>query len=158
MPSPPPPAASRLRNEYPWSSPAANYSLWTLQWLLALLFVFTGTIKLILPIAELTKQVPLPGLFLRFIAVAELFGAVGLILPWLLKIRRYLTALAACGLVVIMVGATVVSFLYVGVATALMPLTVGILLLLVTYGRSSFSSPATKLAPPVDFAPPRSTY
>ena len=44
---------------------------------------------------------PLPGLFLRFIGVAEVLGALGLILPKLLGIRPVLTLLAACGLVVI---------------------------------------------------------
>jgi hypothetical protein len=36
-------------------------ALWILQWLLAALFLFTGGIKLVLPIEEMTKQMPLPG-------------------------------------------------------------------------------------------------
>jgi acetyl-CoA acyltransferase len=47
-----------------------------------------------LPIAELAGPMPLPGPFLRFIGVAEVLGAVGLILPWLLRIRPSLTPLA----------------------------------------------------------------
>ena len=58
-----------------------------LQWLLGALFLFTGGIKLVLPIEEMRKQMPLAGLFLRFIGVAEVLGAIGLILPGLLRIR-----------------------------------------------------------------------
>ena len=121
-----------------WAKPGANYALWTIQTLLALLFVFTGVTKLILPIETMTKQVPLPGSFLRFIGVAELCGAIGLVLPWLLGIRRELTPLAALCLVVIMVGATTLTVSHVGVAAALLPFFVGILLLLVAYGRGSY--------------------
>ena len=88
-----------------------TYALWVIQGLLALLFLFAGGMKLILPVEEMTKQmpVPLPGLFLRFIAVVEVLGALGLILPGLLRIRPGLTPLAAAGLVIIMIGATMVT-------------------------------------------------
>src|SRR6266699_4038992 len=98
--------------------PGRTYTLWTVQGLLALLFLFTGGMKLVLPLAELTKQMPLPGLFVRFIGVAEVLGAIGLILPGLLRIRRDLTPLAAAGLVIIMVGATVVTLMIGGGVTA----------------------------------------
>ena len=58
-----------------------NRVLWVIQWLLAVLFLFAGGSKLILPVEEMTRQVPLPGAFLRFIGVAEILGAAGLILP-----------------------------------------------------------------------------
>jgi hypothetical protein len=78
---------------------------------------------------------PLPGLFVRFIAVCEVLGAIGLILPWLLRIRPGLTPLAAAGLVIIMIGATVYTLAAGDVASALMPLVVGILAVFVAYGR-----------------------
>ena len=71
--------------------------LWIVQGLLALLFVFAGGMKLVLPIEAMKGPIELPGLFLRFIGVAEVLGAVGLILPSLLRIRPGLTPLAACG-------------------------------------------------------------
>jgi hypothetical protein len=77
----------------------------------------------------------LPGLFLRFIGVAEVLGALGLVLPGLLRIRTWLTSFAAAGLVVIMIGATVVTVLGGSIAGALLPLTVGVLCAVVARGR-----------------------
>jgi DoxX-like protein len=115
-----------------------NYVLWIVQGLLALIFLFTGGTKLILPIEVLTEQTPLPGLFVRFLGVAEVLGAFGLILPGLLRIWPVLTPLAGSGLVIIMIGATVltlVGVVPVGAAMALIPLVIGILSAFVTYGR-----------------------
>lgn len=114
-----------------------NYSLWIVQGLLALLFLFTGGTKLILPIEILTAQTPVPlsGLFVRFLGVAEVLGAIGLILPGLLRIWVDLTPLAAAGLVIIMTGATVLTLVGGGGALALIPLVVGLLAALVAYGR-----------------------
>ena len=116
-----------------------TYVLWIVQGLLALLFLFTGGIKLVLPLEVLTEGTPLPGLFVRFLGVAEVLGAIGLILPGLLGIRPRLTPLAACGLVIIMIGATVLTLAGVvpggGVAPVLIPLVVGLLSAFVAYGR-----------------------
>jgi DoxX-like family len=112
-----------------------NYTLWTVQWLLALLFLWAGGVKLVLPLEMLQGPVALPGLFVRFIGVAEALGAIGLILPWLLRIRPVLTPLAASGLVIIMIGATVITLIGGGGAFALMPATVGILAASIAYGR-----------------------
>lgn len=119
-----------------------NAALWTVQGLLALVFVFTGGMKLILPIAVMAAQmpVPLPGLFLRFLGVAELMGALGLILPRFSRIQPGLTPLAAGGLLIIMVGATVITLLGGEGAAALMPLIVGLLCAFVAYGRGTRNS------------------
>jgi len=114
-----------------------NVALWIVQGLLAALYVFSGGMKLVLPIEKMMDPaVPLPGLFLRFIGVCELLGAIGLILPSLLRIRPGLTPLAAAGLVVIMIGATVITLAYIGIASALIPFVVGILAAFIAYGRS----------------------
>ncbi len=114
-----------------------NYALWIVQGLLALIFLFSGGMKLVMPLEVLTEQMPLPGLFVRFIGVAEALGAVGLILPGLLRIRPGLTPLAAAGLVIIMIGATVLTLAGGDVALALIPLVVGLLSGFVAYGRWS---------------------
>jgi uncharacterized membrane protein YphA (DoxX/SURF4 family) len=121
-----------------------NYALWIIQVLLALLFLFTGGTKLVLPIEEMTKQIAMPGWFLRFIGVCEVLGAIGLILPWLLRIRPSLTPVAAAGLVIIMIGAIVTTLATAGVATALIPLAVGILAAFVAYGRWRLTPLSTK--------------
>ena len=112
-----------------------TYALWIVQGLLALLFLFAGGMKLVQPIEVLTAQMPLPGLFVRFIGVAEVLGAIGVILPGLLRIRPGLTPLAAAGLVIIMIGATALTLAGGDVALALIPLVVGLLSAFVAYGR-----------------------
>lgn len=112
-----------------------TYALWIVQALLGALFVFGGGMKLVLPIEEMTKDIAMPGAFLRFIGVVELLGGLGLVLPGLFRIRPGLTPLAAAGLVIIMVGATVITLKTGSVAMALMPLVVGLLAAFVAWGR-----------------------
>jgi hypothetical protein len=113
----------------------SNVMLWTAQGLLAVLFLFAGISKLVLPLDQMAGPVALPGFFLRFLGVAETLGAIGLILPGLLKIRPALTPVSAAGLVIIMIGATVVTGLGGPAAMALIPLTIGLLAGTVAYGR-----------------------
>jgi uncharacterized membrane protein YphA (DoxX/SURF4 family) len=108
-------------------SKRTNITLWILQGLSAALFVFAGAMKFVMPIEEMTKQIPFPGWFLHFIGVAEVLGGLGLILPGLFKVGLALTPLAAAGLVVIMIGATVVSFSTSGFVGALLPFVVGLI-------------------------------
>ncbi len=129
-----------------------SIALWTVQGLLALLFLFAGGMKLVLPVEAMTEQLELPGLFLRFIGVCEVLGALGLILPGLLRIRPGLTPLTAAGLVSIMIGATAVTAITMDPAMALMPLVVGLLAAFVAYGRWRLAplrgrSPASALLP-----------
>ena len=124
-------------------------ALWIVQGLLALLFLWAGGTKLVLPLEKLTGPIPLPGLFLRFIGMAEVLGAIGLILPGLLRIRPGLTPLAAAGLVLIMIGATVVTLAGGDIATAPIPLAAGLLSAFVAYGR-------WRLAPPRGSSRPNS--
>ena len=113
-----------------------NTALWIIQGLLALIFVVAGGVKLVVPMDQLVKQAPqFPGLFLRFIGVCEVLGAVGLILPGLLRIRPGLTPLAALGLIGIMIGATAVTAATGSVVQAIFPAAVGLLLVYVAYGR-----------------------
>ncbi len=112
-----------------------TYALWIVQGLLALLFLFAGVMKFIMSIEEMTRQIQMPAAFLWFIGVAEICGGLGLILPSLLRIRPGLTPLAAAGLVIIMIGATIVSLMIGPVALAAMPFVVGLLAAFVAYGR-----------------------
>lgn len=121
-----------------------TYVLWTIQVLLALLFLFAGSMKLIISPADLVKmgspnQVVLPGLFIQFIGVCEVLGALGLLLPSLLRIRPNLTPLAAVGLTIIVIGATAITIAGDGVGVAIVPFIVTLLCAFVAYGRSNLA-------------------
>jgi uncharacterized membrane protein YphA (DoxX/SURF4 family) len=120
-----------------------NIALWIIQVLLALLFLFSGGMKLIIPPDVMASmgppnQVYLPGLLIRFIGVCEVLGGLGLVLPGLLRIRRGLTPLAAVGLLIIMIGAVVLAVLGPGVTFGIVPGLTGVLLAVVAYGRRSW--------------------
>jgi uncharacterized membrane protein YphA (DoxX/SURF4 family) len=112
-------------------------TLWAIQILLALLFLFAGAAKFFMPVDEMTKGMPpaiASGSFIHFIGVCELLGGLGLVLPGLLQIKPGLTSLAAAGLVIIMIGATVLTIPQ-GVSMAAFPMLVGLLAAFVAYGR-----------------------
>jgi uncharacterized membrane protein YphA (DoxX/SURF4 family) len=118
-----------------------TYILWIIQVLLALLFLFAGGTKLVLPLDVMKSmgspnQIVLPGLLIRFLGVVEVLGALGLILPALLRIKPGLTPLAAAGLAVIMIGAVALTIAGDGVGAAIVPFVVGLLCAFVAYGRS----------------------
>ena len=120
-----------------------NVTLWVVQGLLAALFLFAGVMKLVVAPEAMAGPVALPTLFLRFIGVAETLGAIGLILPGLLRIHVELTPLAALGLSIIMAGATVVTVIGGAIAPAAVPVIVGVLALSVAYGRSASTQAVT---------------
>ena len=129
-----------------------NRALWIVQGLLAALFLFAGGMKLITPIEVLSAMSPFPGEFIRFIGICEVLGAVGLILPYALRILPGLTALAAAGLVVIMVGATVSTLAIGGGLLALPTLVLGLLAALVAHGRRPQSLPVGMTRPALRLA------
>ena len=113
-----------------------NILLWIIQAFLALLFIFAGSMKFVMPVEEMNRQAPvvLPGLFLHFIGVCEILGGLGLILPALPRLKPGLTPLAAAGLAIITLGATVIT-IKGGVALAVVPFVVCLLSIFVAYGR-----------------------
>jgi len=124
-------------------------ALWIVQGLLAAVFLFTGGMKLVLPLEKLAGPVALPGPFLRFIGASEVLGALGLILPGLLRVRPGLTPLAALGLVVIMIGATVITLVVGEIVAALISAVVGLLAAFVAYGRWRVAPHRGPSRPPV---------
>jgi hypothetical protein len=115
----------------------ANRLLWTAQTLAALLFLFAGATKFVLP-AEKLQQGPIVFslAFMYFIGACECLGAVGMLLPALTRIRTELTPLAATGLTIIMIGATTVSILAMGVVAGAFPAVVGLVTAAIAYGRT----------------------
>jgi hypothetical protein len=110
-------------------------ALWVVQGLVALVFLMAGSMKLVMPLEAMAMPVALPGWFLRVIGVAEVFGAIGLIVPSATRIRPALTTVAAGGLLVIMIGAAVVTLIGGGGVQALGPMIIGGLLVTIVHGR-----------------------
>ncbi len=113
-----------------------NVLLWVIQVLLGLFFALgSGLPKLLMPMETLPLPLPLPELFVRFIGAAEVLGGLGLILPGLLRIRQNLTPLAAAGLVLVLIGATVYQLAARQPESALFAVVLGLLTAFVAYGR-----------------------
>lgn len=117
-------------------------ALWTVQILLALVFFASGFMKLfafdqfVASAPALTDQ---RGL-VTFIGIAEVAGALGLILPALTKIYPILTTWAAVGLSTIMVLATGFHLYRGEVSHAVVTIILLALAAFVVFGRVSQSS------------------
>ena len=85
-----------------------NVALWVLQGLLAVAFLLHGRL-LLFPPANMVEQMnaSIPPAFRIFLGVAEVLAAIGLTLPGTTRIRPRLVSWAAAGLMIVMVGATV---------------------------------------------------
>lgn len=120
-------------------SKALNISLWTVQVLLAGLFLMAGSAKSFRPMTELVMTMPwtadVPYALVRFIGTCELLGAVGLLLPALTRIQPMLTAWAAFGLMVDMLLATAFHMMRGETQTAMIPFGLAILAAFVSWGR-----------------------
>jgi hypothetical protein len=116
-----------------------NVVLWVVQGLLAAAYLLAGGMKASRPVATLSKNMAwvsaVPVGLVRFIGVAELLGAVGLILPMLTNLAPWLTVAAAAGLVLVQVCA--IAFHVSRHETRVVPTNVVLLLLavLVLIGR-----------------------
>lgn len=92
-------------------SKTLNTALWAAQIFLALVFLITGAGKLFLPIENLYALIPwtkdVNSLPVRLIGFSEIIGSLGLILPSLLRIKPWLTPLAAIGIAVVMLLAII---------------------------------------------------
>jgi hypothetical protein len=98
----------------PQPSTTLRASLWLVQGLLGVLFVATGIWKLLTPLTELAAMIPwageVPRSFLLAIAVIDLLGGFGLLLPALTRIKPGLAVLAALGCALLQLCAIVFHF------------------------------------------------
>ncbi len=117
-------------------------ALWIVQVLLALVFLGSGLMKLLRPKEALLDKMgvlaPVSPLAIRGVALAEVLGAIGLVLPPLVGVAVGLVPWAAFGLACVMVGAMIAhgqraEWAQVGANAVLFLLAV-----FVMYGRSAY--------------------
>jgi hypothetical protein len=116
-----------------------HIALWIAQVLLFAMFAFAGFLKLTTPLGPLSQNIPwvieVPETLVRFIGLAELSGALGLLLPSLTRIKPALTPLAALGLAVVMILAVGFHVMRGELAVLGMPIVLGALAAFVAWGR-----------------------
>lgn len=90
---------------------AIHSILWVTQVILAATFIWAAAMKLFQPVEKLAAMWPwtdqIPGTLVKLTGVADLIGAIGLILPSLLRIRPRLTPIAAIGIILLMISASI---------------------------------------------------
>lgn len=118
-----------------------------IQGVLAAVFLFAGTSKLLMTPEQMQPPLGMPVAFLRFIGVAEIVGALGLVLPGIFRMARWLTSLAAAGLGLIMTGAVTVTWISGAFGPAVPPFVLGGLALTVAVARKPRGTP--ELADPL---------
>jgi len=114
-----------------------NRTLWVVQILLALFFGLASSLpKLLLPPEMLPPMpIPIPRALTIFIGLAELAGALGLILPGLTRIRPGLTPLAAAGLTLVCIGGAAYQVASGEIGNAVFAIVLGAICAFVGYGR-----------------------
>lgn len=112
-----------------------NVGLWIVQAVLAALFGFAGAMKFAPSGDQMAQQMGYSSGFMHFIGAAEVLGGLGLVLPGLLKIAKWLTPLAAMGLFIIMIGAVRATM---GSQQVAVPAVTGLLCLFVIWGRKAW--------------------
>ena len=115
-------------------------TLWILQVLLALAFLAAGAMKLVMPIADLHDALAwtadVPDVLVRLIGLAEVLGALGLVLPAATCIRPRLVVLAAAGLALDMAVATLFHLVRDEASAIPVTLILGAALVIVAWGRA----------------------
>lgn len=90
---------------------AINITLWIAQVLLAATFIWGGSMKLFQPIEKLSAMWPwtgqIPAALVKLTGIIDLSGAVGLILPSLLRSQPKLTPITAIGVIALMICASI---------------------------------------------------
>jgi len=93
-------------------SKVLNVSLWVAQSILAIMLLMAGVMKFTTSIEDQRKMEWAKHIsegFIHFVAIAELLGAVGLLLPSILKIKPRLTVWAAIGAAIVFVSALILN-------------------------------------------------
>ena len=108
-----------------------NILLWVLQVLLAAVFLAHGLL-LLMPPPDIAAQMlmSLPRWFWVFLGVAEVAAAIGLTLPGLSRVKPWLVAWAAGGIMIVMISATIYHVMRNEISSAVVTF---VLLLMATF-------------------------
>jgi uncharacterized membrane protein YphA (DoxX/SURF4 family) len=111
-------------------------AVWIGSSLLAVAFLVVGGGKLLSPASELQQVAQgVPVALLKLAGAAEVLGAIGLVVPAATRIVPVLTPIAATGLVLTMVGATITNIAVGEPASAVPTIVLGIFAALVAWAR-----------------------
>jgi hypothetical protein len=115
-----------------------NVFVWVVQALLAVMFALQGVFLISPPepMRLVFETLPFSRGFMVAIGILDVLGAIGLILPWALKILPQLTPLAAAGLTIIMIGAIVTHLVRGEIVQAIPALVIAVLTAFVVYART----------------------
>ena len=120
---------------------ALHLGLWVVQGLLGAMFLAVGAMKATQPIAVLVDTLgwpaAVPAALVRVIGVAELLGALGLILPAATRVKPMLTPLAGVGLAMVLLLATIFHISRGELGALPIPLVLGGLAAFVAWGRAA---------------------
>jgi uncharacterized membrane protein YphA (DoxX/SURF4 family) len=130
---------------------ALNVALWIAQLALCVVFAVTGFMKVTMPIARLARTMSwvsgVPPALVHVIGLAELAGALGVLLPALTRVHPELTPLAAVCLTIVMALATVVNLAGGEATRAPVTLVLGALAAFVAWGRYARAPITPRRAP-----------
>lgn len=117
-------------------------AIWIVQIILMLAFLVSGTIKFVTPYNDLINSTPwvedVNEIQIKLIALLEILGAIGLVLPMIFKKYKILVPLAASGLALVMISAMTLHILR---DESIIPnLVLFALAVFVVYGRVSYFS------------------
>ncbi len=122
------------------SSKALNISLWVAQGILAAMFLMAGAMKSTQPVEQLATSLrwvtKVPVALVRFIGISEFLGAVGLLLPSILRIQPKLTVWAAIGIATIMLFALIFHASKGEFSAIGMNVVLGLIAVFVAWGRA----------------------
>jgi len=114
-------------------------ALWVVQIVLALVFVMTGGLKLVLPLNKIAERMGKKDGFsphvMRIIGLLEVMGAAGIVLPAWTGILPWITPLAAGGLMLTMIGAAFENVYNKHFPMIAVNVVLGVLAIFVIYGR-----------------------
>lgn len=120
-----------------------NTTLWIVQGVLGVAFLYSGICKSLKPEPWLithgqTGVVGLPGIVIKLIGISEILGVAGLILPVWLNISPVLTSVSAVCFCILMLFAMRIHYKLNEPKNVMVNITLFLLGALVVYGRSGF--------------------